>query len=298
LQQLIENFTDHLLLERRLSAHTVRAYQTDIQVFSDWCEREALTLQQINHRNIRAFLAELDQARYNRKTINRRLSAVKTFFNWLVATERLSSNPLTVISGSKQPNHLPTTASSDELTGLLDAIDGDTPVDLRDRAIIELLYACGSRISELAAIKLSDLDFGAGSVRLLGKGSKERLVPLHNLALAKLADYLSNGRQQLLATKVDPQAEQALFISTRGNAMSADSLRKVFNQRRLAAALNPAITPHTIRHSFATDLIEGGADLRSVQEMLGHSSLQTTQLYTHLSIAHLRETVERAHPRS
>jgi len=291
-----------LSLERRLSAHTVRAYEADLNAFSDWCDRNNQTLVSIDHRIMRSFLAELDQAKYSRKTINRRLSAIKSFFNWLTATGRIQANPITVVSGPKQPEHLPVIARSEELDRLLDSIQGDTAVELRDRAFLELLYASGARISEIAAITISDIDFALRQVRLFGKGSKERIVPLHRLALERIESYLRLARPELAAVaktrqQVGSIANQTLFLSTRGKAMSADSLRKVFSARKIAAGLDAAVTPHTIRHSFATDLIEGGADLRSVQEMLGHSSLETTQIYTHLSIAHLKETHRKAHPR-
>ena len=308
--ELIAAFLDSLRLERRLSEHTVRAYRGDLANFESFCVRQGLSLQQINHRNIRIYLAELDQAKYNRRTINRRLSAIKGFFNWMLLTGRLDQNPLVVVSGPRQSSRLPLTARTEELNQLLESIQGNSAVDLRDKAFIELLYASGARISELAALKVSDIDFQRGQMRLFGKGSKLRIVPLYRLALQRVQDYLVNARLELLGGRQavgtaglavasnTTDTSDALFISVRANPMSADSLRKVFQTRKLAAGMNKAVTPHTLRHSFATDLVEGGADLRSVQEMLGHSSLTTTQVYTHLSINHLKQTHKQAHPRS
>ena len=165
---------------------------------------------------------------------------------------------------------------------------------LRDRTFLELLFASGARISEAAGLKTGDVDFASATVRLFGKGSKERIVPLYRLALELVARYLEQARPRL----VGECRTDALFVSARGRAMSADSLRKAFKKRAAQAGLDPALHPHDLRHAFATDLVEGGADLRSVQEMLGHASLSTTQIYTHLSLEHMKDVYMRAHPRS
>jgi integrase/recombinase XerD len=295
-------YLDSLKLERRLSPHTVRAYASDLAQFAAWCERQGFNLGIVDHRVMRAFLAELDQAGYSRRTINRRLSAVKSLYAWLAGTNRIEADPLKVVLGPRQPSRLPGIAQPEELANLIDSIGQDMPTDLRDRAYLELLYATGARIFELAALRVGDIDLYQGLIKLHGKGSKQRMVPLYRLALEKVSQYLSDGRPLLVAVsrRSDPAdpAEQPLFLSKRGNPMSADSLRKAFTARKAAAGLDPAVTPHTVRHSFATDLIEGGADLKSVQEMLGHSSLTTTQIYTHLSIGHLKEALRGAHPRA
>jgi integrase/recombinase XerD len=301
MQEELNAYLASLSLERRLSAHTVRAYRNDLTAFFDWCQRYGLSPGQIDQRDMRGYLAELDQARYSRRTINRRLSAVKTFYNWLIVNGKLDVDPINLISGSKQSGRLPVVVRSADLDLLLRSITGSTPVNLRDRAFLELLYASGARISEIAAIDLDDLDFSRLQMRLMGKGSKERMVPLHRLALQKISEYLADGYQELAASSGLADHDlmrRALFLSSRGAPMSADSLRKVFTYRRNVAGLDSAITPHTIRHTFATDLIINGADLRSVQELLGHSSLETTQIYSHLSIGHLKETHGRAHPRA
>ena len=206
----------------------------------------------------------------------------------------VESNPADVVSAPKLARSLPRTIPPADMARLLSVWRGsDKPADMRNRAILEFLYACGARISEASGLLLENVDFDAGQVRVFGKGSKERIVPLHEIAIASMRDYLFNARPVLLAGKESPY----FFVSTRGNQMSPDALRKMFKQSLLAAGLDQTLSPHDMRHTFATDLVEGGADLRSVQEMLGHSSLSTTQIYTHVSVSHLKEEHRRTLPR-
>jgi integrase/recombinase XerD len=284
-----------LRVERNLSAHTIRAYGIDLDDFAAWLSNERFVLEDVDHRTMRSYLGELDRQHKSRRTINRRLSAIKTFFSWLVESGELPSDPLTVVSGPRQPRSLPSVLEEGAIKQLLSVSDTTTPEGLRNQAFIELLYASGARIAEVAALKVTDLDFRQMQVTLFGKGSKQRIVPLHPLALDTLQSYLETVRPKLLEKAKSPTS--ALFISTRGNAMSADMLRKVFKSVIQQAGLDESLSPHGIRHTFATDLLENGADLRSVQEMLGHASLSTTQIYTHLSIKHLKDTHKRAHPR-
>jgi integrase/recombinase XerD len=295
-QQLIEDFLTVLRVERNLSPHTVRAYSTDLASLHDWMSREQLDVTQIDHRTARRYLAELDRARYARKTINRHLSAIKTFFNWLVEADELESESLGVVSGPKLSKHLPSTVGDEDVARLLSVSDTTTTTGLRNQALLELFYASGARISEIAGLTLGSVDFERMQVLVFGKGSKERIIPLHTLALRRIHEYITLARPKL-ATKTSTSTT-ALFLTTRGNAMSADSIRKMFKQCLIQAGLDSALSPHALRHSFATALLEGGADLRSVQEMLGHASLSTTQIYTHLSPAHLKDAHARAHPRA
>ncbi|MCL2136105.1 MAG: tyrosine recombinase [Coriobacteriia bacterium] len=305
MDSLIDGYLDSLRYERRLSDHTVRAYSIDLKAFQAWCDGQGLSFDDVNHRSVRSYLQALDQAKYKRRTINRKLSAIKTFYAYLTACGILPADPLTVVNSLKQAKRLPKTVKKSDLDNLLDSITGTTAIDLRDKAFLELLYASGARISEVAAIRLQDLDQSKRQLRLMGKGSKERIVPLHRLAVQRITDYLDMARAELVQKNKAAglagnrfSLPDALFLSSRGKPMSADSLRKVFSTRKRAAGLDASVTPHTIRHNFATDLIEGGADLRSVQELLGHTSLETTQIYTHLSIAHLKATHQQAHPRA
>ncbi|MCL1847453.1 MAG: tyrosine recombinase XerC [Coriobacteriia bacterium] len=295
-QALIDSFLTMLRVERNLSVHTIRAYGSDLDDLSRWLEREQLDLLSFDHRAARHYLAEMDQSRYNRTTINRRLSAIKTFYAWLVETGELSEDPLSVVSGPKQPRHLPATIVTEDIERLLSVNDLTTPAGLRNQAIIELFYASGARISEVAGLTLGSLDFAQTQVTLMGKGSKQRIVPLHRLVMRILHEYLTIARPQLAQNGKSPC--DSLFLSTRGRAMGADAIRKMFKQSLSLAGLDPSFSPHDLRHSFATDLLENGADLRSVQELLGHRNLSTTQIYTHLSVSHLKSVHDQAHPRS
>ena len=296
IQGLIDSFLTMLRVERNLSAHTIRAYGIDLGDLARWLEREGLDLAQFDHRSARHYLAEMDRSHYNRTTINRRLSAIKTFFTWLVEIEEIESDPLTSVSGPKQPRHLPTTIVEEDIKRLLDVNDVSTPAGLRNQAIIEFFYASGARISEVAALTIDSVDFSQMQVTLFGKGSKQRIVPLHRLALRTLHEYLTLARPQLARHSEAPT--KSLFLSVRGHPMGADAIRKMFKMSLREAGLGDSFSPHDLRHSFATDLLENGADLRSVQELLGHENLSTTQIYTHLSVGHLKAVHNQAHPRS
>jgi integrase/recombinase XerD len=208
----------------------------------------------------------------------------------------LADDPLSVVSGPRLARSLPATLTPADVRRLLEASDDSTPVGYRNRAIIELLYASGARVSEVAGLSVSSVDFARMQVTVFGKGSKQRIIPLHKLALRTLHEYLTRARFELASHAERPT--DALFLTTRGNAMSTDAIRKMFKQALRQAGLDDSYSPHDLRHSFATDMLDGGADVRSVQEMLGHANLSTTQIYTHLSIGHLKETLNRAHPRS
>ena len=286
-------FARHLEVERGLSRNTVRAYCIDIRSYFDWAARSGVDPLGVDYRRFRRYLAELNAAGYVTKTIARRLSAVRTFFKFLNISGVIETNPATAASSPKIRRDLPRKTSDADISQLLATCD-ESPVGMRDQAFLELLYASGARIAEVARLTTADIDFADASVRLFGKGSKERIVPLHRLALETTQRYIQQARPKLMVAGM----RDTLFVSTRGNAMSADSLRRVFKQRCAQAGLDPSLHPHDMRHAFATDLVEGGADLRSVQEMLGHASLSTTQVYTHLSLQHMKDVYKRAHPRS
>lgn len=286
-------FARHLGVERGLSSNTVRAYCIDIRSYLDWAARSGLDPLQVEYRRFRRYLVELNAAGYTPKTTSRRLSAIRTFFKYLNVQGVTQLNPAAATSSPKLGRDLPRKTSDADIAQLL-AVCPDDQVGIRDQAFLELLYASGARIAELARLEVGDVDFSDASVRLFGKGSKERIVPLYPVALEAVDRYMREGRPALLGDA----RSNALFISARGNAMSADSLRRVFKQRAAQAGLDPSLHPHDMRHAFATDLVEGGADLRSVQEMLGHASLSTTQIYTHLSLQHMKDVYKDAHPRS
>ena len=290
----LASYCDMLVVERNSSQNTVRNYRLDLLDFGRWAARASVNPLCATRRDMRSYLGDLDYAQYSRRTVNRRLSSVRSFFRWLAAEELVESNPADVVSGPKLARSLPRTIPPADMARLLSVWRGsDKPSDMRNRAILEFLYACGARISETSGLLVDNVDFDTAQVRVFGKGSKERIVPLHELAIASMRDYLFNARPELLAGKESPY----FFVSTRGNQMSPDALRKMFKQSLLAAGLDQTLSPHDMLHTFATDLVEGGADLRSVQEMLGHSSLSTTQIYTHVSISHLKEEHRRTLPR-
>ena len=302
-EALLEDYLESLQVERNVSDHTARAYRMDLEAYLRWCDRHDVDPLSANHRQLRSYLGELDAARYARTTVNRHLSSLRGYYQWLALVGAVDNDPASVLSGPKQAKHLPHVLQPAEMVRLLQVhgpIDEkgkpreQTPADMRDQALLEFLYACGARISEASNLKLLDIDFSTRLVKLFGKGRKERIVPLHDLCVDALQRYLHEARPKLLASK----RSEFFFVSNRGNHMSADSMRHVFKDTVSAAGLDVRLSPHDMRHTFATDLLDGGADLRSVQEMLGHSSLSTTQIYTHLSPARLKQVHDQAHPRA
>lgn len=294
----VEQFIEYLSKVRNLSENTLRSYQTDLLAFQQWCSREGVEVTKVDHRNLRLYLAYLKQTQYSAKTLNRHLSALRSFYKWMQREKLIATDPALALSNPRAPRNLPHTMTDSDVNRLLESCDTSTAVGLRDRAFLEFLYATGARISEVATLKLEQIDLQNGTVRLFGKGSKERIVPLYESAIEWLKKYLRSSRPTLLLKDKSGRAHSALFISVRGNDMSADSLRKVFSSYLVAAGLDSSLSPHAMRHTYATELLGGGADLRIVQELLGHESLSTTQVYTHLSVDRLKEAAKAAHPRS
>lgn len=302
LASAIAEFACALVAERGASENTVRAYRIDLSDYGRWALRENVDAIGASHKDLRRYLAELDAAGYSRRTVNRRLSALRTFFGWLNVTGAVDSDPACALQGPKCAKHLPHVVKPADMVRLLSVHAKrdergrereQSLSDMRDQAILEFLYACGARISEASGLLCRNVDFDAGEARLFGKGSKERIVPLHELAVSSLKEYAHVARPRLLKGGECPY----FFVSTRGNRMGTDAMRKMFKATVRAAGLDDSLSPHDMRHTFATDLLNGGADLRSVQEMLGHASLSTTQVYTHLSTERLKSVHAQAHPR-
>jgi len=291
---LVDRFLTHLSVERGASPNTVRAYSADLQRYLEWAQRSGIDPIVLNHRQMRRYLAELDSAGYARRTIARRLSAIRSMFAFLVAEGLAASDPSSVLLTPKIPSRLPRIVPTDVLDTLLAAPDETTPTGQRDGAILELLYASGARVSELSGLTLGSLDLAQGQLTLMGKGSKERLVPIHRAAVARLRLYLAEARPAL----VRPATGDAVFLSARGMPLSADAIRRLFKRYLDQAGGAHSLSPHAVRHTFATHLIERGADLRSVQELLGHVALSTTQIYTHLSMKRVQDVHRDAHPRA
>ena len=291
---LVDRFLTHLSVERGASPNTVRAYSADLQRYLEWAHRSGIDPIVLNHRQMRRYLAELDRAGYARRTVARRLSAIRSMFAFLVAEGLAASDPSSVLLTPKIPSRLPRVVPTDVLDTLLAAPDETTPTGQRDGAILELLYASGARVSELSGLTMASLDLAQGQLTLMGKGSKERLVPIHRAAVARLRRYLAEGRPAL----VRPATGDEVFLSARGLPLSADAIRRLFKRYLGQAGGAHSLSPHAVRHTFATHLIERGADLRSVQELLGHVALSTTQIYTHLSMKRVQDVHRDAHPRA
>ena len=296
-RQDVDDYLGYLAGVRNMSPNTVRAYRTDLEAYLAWLEREGVAGRSVSHRWLRRYLADLTRAGYTPRTVNRHLSALRGLYRWLVGQERISTDAAAAIASPKLARTLPHTLSDADVSRLAEACDASTVEGVRDRALVELLYASGARISEVARLDVGDIDFAQAQVRLFGKGSKERVVPLYRKALGALSAYLATSRPTLAARCGARPATSALFVSTRGNRMSADALRTRFERLVRLAGVDADATPHAMRHTYATELLSGGADLRSVQELLGHESLSTTQIYTHLSVERLKEATRQAHPR-
>lgn len=299
----IDEYCETLRIENNASIHTLRAYNLDLHDFIRWSLREGHDVFAITHRQLRLYLGELDRARYARSTLNRRLSSLKGFYRWLNATGVIEIDPASVLRGTKGSNHLPHVIRPEDMAKLLAVhgkikLDGGTrkqsDTDMRDLALLEFLYACGARVSEASGLLLKQVDFLNGQVKVFGKGGKERIIPLHDIAVQSMKEYGELARPLLLKEKENDY----FFVSKSGKAMSADMIRKMFKSAVCRAGLDQSLSPHDMRHTFATDLLDGGADLRSVQEMLGHASLSSTQIYTHLSTTRIKQAHASAHPRA
>jgi integrase/recombinase XerC len=292
---LVQEFEGHLLLGRRLSEHTVRAYGRDVRSLAEFLARDGSSLGEATHPLLRRWLANLTTLGYARSTIARRAAAVRTFYAWAAGVGRVGANPATLLGSPRPVNRLPAVLSRSEAEELAGAPAGSDPVTLRDRAVLELLYGSGLRVAELCALNTEDLEVDAQRVRVHGKGGKERQVPVGDYATEALTRYLEEGRP---AMEPWDGSHPALFFNRRRKRLGARDVRAVLDHYRPEALDGRRVSPHTLRHSFATHLLEGGAEIRVVQELLGHSSLATTQRYTHVSRRRLFDAYRSSHPRA
>ena len=290
---LAQRFISALGGVRGLSAHTVTAYRADLGDFLRWGERAEVDLLAPSHRQLRAYLGELDTAGYARTTVARRLASVRAFYRYLAEEGAISSDPSAMLANPKLPRRLPKAIATADIERLIESPDPQTPEGVRDGALLELMYASGVRVAEVCSLKPNDINLRANVARVVGKGSKERIVPLHPLACAKLERWLREGRPRFARD----ESTDTLFLSSRGNALSPDAVRRIVARYAREAGVEGRVTPHSVRHTFATDLLNEGVDLRTVQELLGHANLSTTQIYTHVSAARLREVHRQTHPR-
>lgn len=281
-------------MEHGLSENTLQAYCSDLNGFSSWlAENSAVTLEQVQREHVHSYLAKRVKQNSSPRSTARLLSSLKRFYRWLLREKRLMHDPTALIEAPRTGRPLPKSLSEQEVEALLDAADVETPLGLRDRAMLEVLYASGLRVSELIGLKLNQTNLKQGVIRVRGKGNKERLVPLGEEAIRWLESYLQYARIQLLNDEVS----EYLFITQRHKPMSRQAFWYMVKRYALQAGITQDISPHTLRHAFATHLLNHGADLRVVQMLLGHSDLSTTQIYTHVARARLQQLHEQHHPR-
>ena len=299
-RSLVDAFDRHLRLERHLSAHTAVAYRSDLLHLATFLRRSGSALAETDHVLLRRFLAQQHTLGYARASIARRVGAIHTFYRWALAEGHIVTDPSVLLGRPKVASRLPAVLRAGEAVALVEAPAAtaeDDPLEraaaLRDRAILELLYGSGVRVGEVTTLTAEALDLDRGRVRVLGKGSKERRVPLSEDAVDALRAWLRGGRPVMAAGSTG-----ALFVNRKRKSMSARDIRAMVARYAEAQLPGRRVGPHTLRHSYATHLLEGGADIRAVQELLGHSSVATTQRYTHVSRSRLFEAYERSHPRA
>lgn len=291
----LTQFITYLIAEKNASDYTVRNYRQEIGQFLDFLNGQGVdSWQQVDRTVLRRYLAWLQEKGYVKASIARKVSELRSFCRYLVREGLLDSNPLSLVSSPKVPKRLPSFLELHEIEALLSAPDPAKPLGQRDRAIMETLYASGMRLSELAGLNLSDIDWGRGESRVWGKGEKERIVLLGEPASRALERYVRDGRGKLAKGR----ATNALFLNRFGYRLSRRSVGLILNKYAKRAGLEKRVTPHLLRHTFATHMLDGGADLRVVQELLGHVQLATTQIYTHVTQSRAREEYLKAHPRA
>jgi integrase/recombinase XerC/integrase/recombinase XerD len=279
---------------RQASPHTRRAYLSDLGELASWGTERGLEPSAINYRLLRGYAAHLGSRNLGRSTVSRKLAASRGFFDPLRRAGRMPQNPAELLPNPRGESRLPRVLNASEIRTLLDRIGASTPLERRDKAMLEIAYSCGLRCSELVGLDLESIDFEAETLRVSGKGGKERIVPLGEPAQRAVSRYLERGRPAL----VDSRSEQALLVSKSGRRLSPSDVTRRLSLWVREAALAGRVSPHALRHSFATHMLEGGADLRSIQELLGHSSISTTQVYTRVDPTRLRRAYGDAHPRA
>lgn len=285
---------DRDLQARGAAERTRRAYGVDLGAFSEWADEQAKGPDDLRYRDVRRFAAGLSSDGAAPATVARKLASIRGFYGFLVRTERVGQNPAELVSSPKREEKLPRVLSVEQMREVLERIPARTPLELRDRAMLELAYSCGLRCEEIVNLDRGSIDFDSEQLRVMGKGSKERLLPVGEPAQRALERYLQRGRHALAG---DP-GEQALFLSKNGRRLSNSDVTRRLGLWTREAAMAAGVSPHALRHSFATHLLEGGADLRTIQELLGHASISTTQVYTRVDAARLRDTYVASHPRA
>ncbi|OGQ77357.1 MAG: tyrosine recombinase XerC, partial [Deltaproteobacteria bacterium RIFCSPLOWO2_12_FULL_60_16] len=300
MEDLIEQYAAHLRLERNLSPHTLRNYLSDLKQFQQFLrqqglcqgEQKKIALEEVDRHVVRAYLGALAKV-CRKSSIGRKLAALKGFFRYLIRERRISKDPLSGLAAPKQEKPLPVFLSVDDVFRLLGGVPAAGSLEIRDRAILEVLYSTGIRVSELVGLDWEDIDFRLGILKVLGKGSKERIVPVGEVALQALRDY---GAEQGKKGSRAARGETPVFLNRLGGRITTRSVARIVEKYLRATGITVRIGPHGLRHTFATHLLNSGADLRAIQELLGHASLSTTQRYTHVNLDQLTAVYDRAHP--
>lgn len=295
--EYLDNYKSFLQLEKSLSGNTVEAYLKDIKKFTDYLEGQKFSGQPVDvtQAKIREFIDFINELGMSASSQARALSGIKSFFKFLLIQDEIDRDPSSMIETPKIGRKLPVVLEPQEIEDLVMAVDLSSETGYRNRAILEVLYGCGLRVSELVSLRLTDVHFDEGFIKVQGKGNKERLIPLGKKAKDSIVLYLQNYRGTL---KINRDDENTLFLNRRGKKMTRVMIFTIIKDLAVKIDLQKNISPHTFRHSFATHLIEGGADLRAIQDMLGHESITTTEIYTHLDKEFLKDTILRFHPRS
>ena len=296
MEQLLKEYEYYLTSEKMMSKNSITSYLNDCYNYLAYLRNKCLitNMNEVSSEDIRGYLAYLKKKKMSAATMNRNLCSIKSFHRFLLADKYVNRNVAKEISALKMEKKLPSVLSIEEVTSLLEVVKGESPIDLRNQAMLELVYATGLRVSELCNIKITDLRFTTHQIRVLGKGSKERIIPVNDYALTRVREYLVKGRIQLINAKKD---NGYLFLNNHGEVISRVGFFKILKDLAKKANIDKNISPHTLRHSFATHLLESGVDIRLIQELLGHEDIATTQIYTHLSLNKIKEVYGLAHPR-
>lgn len=291
---IVRKYKNYLLLEKSLSPNSIDAYMTDLAKLSGFLQNENLKVEDVTLDNLQQFVAQLYDIGINARSVARIISGIKSFYDFLVLDGYMQNDPTELLDSPKIGLKLPTVLALDEIEKLMSVIDLSTKEGQRNRAILETLYSCGLRISELTTLKFSDLFFDEGFIKVQGKGSKQRLVPISHTAINEIEKYLIYRKE----INVKKGSEDVLFLSNRGTAISRIMVFHFIKEYAIQAGIKKTISPHTFRHSFATHLLEGGANIRAIQLMLGHEKITTTEIYTHMDREYLRQEIIEHHPRN
>lgn len=289
--EILRRYRVYVAVEKRLASNTVEAYMRDVERLAAFCTslERPVGPTRVSAEHIEAMMTELFDRGFEPRSQARVLSSLRSFFGYLMLTDRIESSPLDRIESPKLGRHLPDVLSISEVDAIIEAIDPNSALGVRNRAIVEMLYSCGLRVSELVELRVEDIDFEENLVRVMGKGGKQRFVPLGDLARQRLEAYMVDREEVGVA---DRESASIIFLNRRGRKLTRVMIFTLIRQAVAAAGIDKTVSPHSFRHSFATHLLMGGADIRQVQELLGHSDITTTEIYTHLDFSHLRKTVE------